>query len=518
MLKLVCFLTGFLVLGNFSFSQNINISNGFFFDGEPYLAINPVNSQHIVVAWMGYAFSSPLGIKTIVSFNGGQTWSAPVFLPHFSTSFHSADPSMVFDNAGNLFACYIDYRETPDSGGIYIVKSINGGLTWNYLSKAIDAYADGSKKPIDRPWLTINTGNNHMYITSKPAPWIDPPNRPYFMASVHEGITWNPWRYIDTAGYLTGYFIKAPMATPGVSPDGAFHCIYPTWDITQNVLPGYIHAKSTNDGNSFTYHGAWYSTTGVNDTLAKAGGHLACDPADAQHQTFVFLQSPYGDLDVFFIESFDDGVTWSVPYRVNTDPPGNGKMQDLAWSAFDAQGDFVVAWRDRRNSAGSGYTTASEIWGAMRWKDSTNFSPNFKISDTLAAYLNVLSQAGNDFMTFAVVNDTLHAAWGDTRSGILNIWYSRTDLHNLYTTGIRNIVHDRVPEVTVFPNPGNGVFHLGGNRIFEVVVYDSNGKRVMAKKSSTSVRQIDLSGQEPGMYLLFLKTDSGNLYRRVARD
>ena len=513
-----CILAAGLVYSGCSFSQNTNISNGYFFDGEPYLAINPVNPQHIVVAWMGYTFGTPLSIKTIVSFNRGKTWSSPVTLPHFSPSFQSADPSMVFDSAGNPIACYIDYHESPDSGGIYLVKSTDGGLTWNYLSKALDAHSDGSKIPVDRPWLTISRPENHLYITSKPAPWITPPNRPYFISSADDGLTWNSWRYIDGPGYLAGSFIKAPMAAPAVSADGAFHCMYPSWVITQNILPGYIHAKTADNGHSFTYNGACYSTSGISDTLAKAGGNLAADPADPRHLAFVFLGSSFGDLDVFCIESFDDGVGWSVPYRINTDPAGNGKMQDLAWSTFDAGGNFVVAWRDRRNGAGTGYAEASEIWGALRWKDSTNFTRNFKISDTLAEYRNVLSLNGNDFMTLSVSNDTLHAAWGDTRSGILNIWYSQTDLHSLNSTGIRNIVHEPVPVVSIFPNPGSNVFHFRGNTVTGVEVYDVNGKMVMDQLSNKPIGQVDLSDISPGVYLFLLKTDRGNLHVRIIRN
>jgi len=518
MFRHVCILLVVVGLIHTSFAQNINVSKGLIFDGEPCMAVSPANPEHLVVAWMGYTPGSPLGIKTIVSLTGGRSWSSPVFLPHYSPSFHSADPALAFDSAGNLFASYIDYRETPDSGGIYVVKSTDGGFTWNVLSKALDMYADGSKRPVDRPWLVINPVSSHLCITSKPAPWVATPNRPYFVASTDHGASWTPWKYIDGAGFLVGNIIKAPMAAPAMSSAGTFHCLYPSWVASQNLLPGYIDAKSTDNGSSFTFHGAVYATTGVTDTLAKAGGHLAADPANPNHLAFVFLGEKYGDLDVFLIESWNDGTTWSAPYRVNTDPAGNGMMQDLVWSDFNAGGDFVVAWRDRRNSGGSGYAAASEIWGALRWKDSTAFSANFRISDTLSAYQPVLGLNGNDFMTLAVSGDTLHTAWGDVRSGILNIWYSRIDLHNLYSSGIRNIAHEKIPEISIFPNPGGAVFYFRGTRVYEVTVYDDHGKLLWERKSATAINQADLSGQAPGTYLLYLKTEDGNVTEKVIKE
>src|ERR1700728_3958168 len=98
----ICFITGYLS------AQNENISNGQYFDGEPYMIIDPHNGNHIVAAWIGFTVGSPTGIKVKVSNDGGTSWSASAFLPHQASIFHSADPSLAFDTAGHLWACYID--------------------------------------------------------------------------------------------------------------------------------------------------------------------------------------------------------------------------------------------------------------------------------------------------------------------------------------------------------------------------------------------------------------------------
>jgi hypothetical protein len=188
-MKKIYFLLLLIVFSKLLTAQNQNISNQLVFEGEPYLAINPSNSQNIVVAWMGYVFANAprLSIKVKSSFNGGQTWSSVVVMPHVESTYKSADPSLAFDHIGNLFLSFIDHRESPDSGGVYVFKSIDGGLTWSSPVQAIDMYADGDKKPIDRPFLVINETGNQLYITSKPAPWIPAPNRPYFVNSTDGG-------------------------------------------------------------------------------------------------------------------------------------------------------------------------------------------------------------------------------------------------------------------------------------------------------------------------------------------
>ena len=330
----VSLITFFLIVIYLSISaQNQNISNGELFDGEPYMILDPNNPSHLVVIWMGYDINSHsstgLGIKTKVSWNGGKTWSNVQFLPHVNSSYQSADPSMAYDNTGKLFACYIDHRESPDSGGVYVIGSNDGGLTWGKTSKVIDIYADRDELPVDRPWLCVNPLNDHFYITTKPANTLGAPLpcRPYFETSSDTGRTWTPWEYIDSTGYLVGNLIGAPMAAPTVSADGSFHCIYPSYVLSQNVLLGFIHAKSINDGKSFVYSKAIYSKYPANDTLSKNGYRIIADPTDANHLVFIFLGQPYGDLDVFIIESTDAGKTWSSDVRVNDDAIGNGKMQ-----------------------------------------------------------------------------------------------------------------------------------------------------------------------------------------------
>src|SRR5438270_357773 len=88
----------FSILLSFSQPININLSNTFIFAGEPYMAINPLNTQNIVVAWMAADISTGFknAIKTKVSFDGGNTWGNQIIHPHISSTWVSADVSMQF--------------------------------------------------------------------------------------------------------------------------------------------------------------------------------------------------------------------------------------------------------------------------------------------------------------------------------------------------------------------------------------------------------------------------------------
>jgi hypothetical protein len=134
--------------------------------------------------------------------------------------------------------------------------------------------------------MSINPINNHIYITSKPPQWVAAPNRPYFVASLNAGLSWQAIRYLDTAGYLTGNIIPQPMAANTCNALGEFLAVYPTYVPSQNVLPGFLLAKSVNDGASFNYKNVYFSTATGNDSLAKLGYRIIVNPANHNHIIF----------------------------------------------------------------------------------------------------------------------------------------------------------------------------------------------------------------------------------------
>ena len=508
-------------------AQNVNISNGFVFDGEPYLAINPNNSQHMVVAWMGFKMYNQIVIKTKASFDGGQTWSVANYAPHTNPAYGSADPSLEFDNAGNVFLCYIDFDDLIDSGSVYVRKSIDGGLNWNAPVEVINAHSDAGKYPVDRPWISIdNSGGSsggNIYITTMPPKvfgYLPPPYHPYFILSVDGGNSFEPWVFLDTAGWLAGDYIPQPMPTNTVTTNGIFHAAYPSWVVSQNIYPQYLLASSSDGGNSFSYKSIvnLSGNTAFNDSLAKKGYLLRSNPNNPDHLIFLLLLKNYGDGDVFMLESFNSGNTWSGLTRVNDDPIGNNRMQDLIWADFDLDGDLIVTWRDRRNAPDSTYTTSSEIWGAFRHKDSLYFSPNFLISDTQASYDTILASPGNDFMCVKFRNDTINAVWCDIRSGRLNIYFQRKSI-NGSPLSIQQISSEIVPILTISPNPANEFINIGAKSITQLTIFDSFGSVLLQIDNPIAKDEMTLNIKEfpSGNYILRVLSENGIQTRKIIK-
>lgn len=527
MKKIILLLLG-VVLTSFLPAQNVNISNGFVFDGEPYLAINPNNSQHMVVAWMGFKLNNQIVIKTKASFDGGQTWSVANSAPHTNPAYGSADPSMAFDAAGNVFLCYIDFDDLVDSGSVYVRKSTDGGLNWGAPVEVINAHSDPGKYPVDRPWISIDnsggTYHGNIYITTMPPRvfgYLPPPYRPYFIRSIDGGNSFEPWVFLDNSGWLAGNFIPQPMPTNTVTSNGVFHAIYPSWVTSQHAYPQYILALSPDGGSTFNYKSVLNLSGNIafSDSLAKKGYLLRSNPNNSSHLIFILLLKNYGDGDVFFMESFDSGNTWSGLTRVNDDPIGNKRIQDLVWADFDNDGDLVVTWRDRRNAPDSTYATSSEIWGTYRHKDSTHFSPNFLISDTQASYDTILASAGNDFMCVKFRNDTISAVWGDTRSGRLNIYFQKMSIDGIILS-THQISSEIIPILDVSPNPAKDIIHVGAKNIKQLSLFDSFGRLVYKIDNPIAKDEMSLNINDlpSGNYILRVISENGIQTRKIIKN
>ncbi len=503
---------------------NTNISNGVIFDGEPYLAINPTNNQNLVAAWMGMKFTNGLfriAIKTRASFDGGTTWSTAAVLPHFGSSYGSADVSMAFEKNGLLYISYIDYRQAPDSGGIYLARSLNGGLSWDTPSKAFDMYDVINKRPIDRPWLVVDNSNTEnegiLYITTKPAPWIAPPNRNYFKASADSGHTWTTIASLEGGTHLIGNAIAAPMAAPATTVNGKFCAIYPSYVSSQNIYPAYYFASSANQGQSFSYSTVYAALPAANDTNFKNGYQLITHPSDANKLVFLTPDAQNGDADIKAFRSSDEGQTWSSPVRVNDDALANGKAQDMVWGAYNEQGNIAVTWRDRRNSGTNGFWSAGyDFYYATSTDNGQTFSPNQKLSSEFIEFDSLIAENGNDFMSCTYSGDTLYSVWGDTRSTKMNIWFVKTIVSSNTNVTVTLLDGDK-NRWSIFPNPVSEELNVAvspemiGN---EILVYTSEGKKIMQTIITDRNTNLKTNSFAKGIYFI----ETGNEVQRFIKE
>ena len=490
---------------------NTALSSAVTFDGEPYMAINPANHQNLVASWMGLKLSGGT-FKIVVtirsSFDGGNTWGTAVYLPHHASTYTSADVSMAFDKNGLLYLSYLD-NDQAGHGGDYITRSTNGGLTWDTATEVIDISEAPSKAPLDRPWLVIdnsNTANSGtLYVTTKPAPYIAPPNRNYYKVSTDSGHTWSTLANVDGGNYLIGSVIAAPMAAPATTINGHFCAVYPSYLNSQNIYPAFYLATSKDKGQTFSYTTVIANAPSVVDTNLKNGYHLAADPMDSNKMSMLVVDAASGDADISALHSNDGGQTWSSRVRVNDDSVGNGKDQDMVWSAYNEQGKLAVTWRDRRNSGTDGFWNAGyDFYYAISNDNGQTFSSNKLLSSQFIAFDSIISQNGNDFMSCAYLQDTLYTVWGDTRSGHMNIYFAKTIASIDSTVSITQLEGDE-PQWNIYPNPINKSFFINIKADMpdkQISVYDAFGNLIYTSLTQSQHLEITTDNWASGTYFV----------------
>jgi hypothetical protein len=496
-----------------SFAQNL--SQGNVFDGEPFLAVNPYNSGHLVVAWMGFtSIQQRFQIKTKTSFDGGKSWSSTQFIPHEVVGYSSADPCIDFNKNGEPYLCYIDFTGTqpPVTGGIYVRKSKDGGLSWEAAKEVVSTSFDSPKWPIDRPWIKINRYKSpeEIYVTSMNLNRTSSPYNPYISYSSDGGNTFVT-RYLDSTNWLAGSLIPTPMCSPTVATDGTFYGSYPSFVLSQALYAQSILAKTNDIKKGFTYS-ALQRLSGTGDDNyenAKKAGLLINNPANANHLAAIGLKTTFGNLDVFYSESLDGGATWSAEIKVNDAPNSNQRMQDMVWADFDLKGNLVISWRDRRNGSDSSYQNPIELWAAYKHKDSSSFSSNFKINKITTPYDSTLAASGNDFHTSLLINDTIHSVWGEMQTGKLNIWYYRT-LPNGQLVSVKNINQIQT-SLNPYPNPCNGIIHITNDFKGEYYLINSFGQTVLKGYKHEDNLTIDAQNLTKGRYWILFKNRSSSL-------
>jgi hypothetical protein len=486
-------------------SQNILVSGGNIFEGEPYLVVNPQNEQHLVAAWMGYQFNQKVVIKSVVSLDGGSTWSTPIWQAHQQAGNSSADVSLAYDLNGNLYMAYIDYDNINFvNGAIICRKSTDGGLSWGAAVVARSIASCPNKLCIDRPWIAVDPSTGNVVITSTNAnqpTLVQAPYHPYMVISSDGGASFS-LQELDAAPFLAGNTIIQPMPSPSFANDGTFMALYPSYELTQSILPRIIEVSKATNASNYSYQiafqGLGFGT--VNDTI-KSAPHLALHPNNSSRGAYFFVTEVFGDPDITYIEK--NGSTWDAPSRINNDPQGNGVIQDLMWADYDSDGDLAVCWRDRRNGSPGTYSSASEIF--CRIQSNQAWGAEFSISP-LVAHDSILLENGNDFLNVQFQNNQLYTLWGDVRSGSLKIYLNKYNQNDS-----TNTVQQIPTSLPFYPNPSMGIFEVPTMYFGQPYALKNQKGKVVLK--GTLEHQLDLSPFSVGTYFLSVGTQEFKLLK-----
>jgi len=221
-----------------------------------------------------------------------------------------------------------------------------------------------------------------------------------------------------------------------------------------------------------------------------------------------------GDADIFVITTNNGGLNWGSAVRVNDDAQSNGKHQDMVWASYNAAGRLMVTWRDRRNGTGTGFQQPSDTYASLSVNNGATFTTNFRLSTATAPFDSVLYQDGNDFMGCQLVGDSICAAWGDVRSGKLNIYFAKASDSTGISAGVIEVASEDLFEMNVFPNPAREKVTVSfpfspGEGVLEIT--DNEGRAVFHKNKPKETETVDCRNLAEGIYYAVFTVENYSL-------
>src|SRR5438105_3319656 len=129
---LVLGLSGVAASAKSSTPQNVDVSQRYLNESEEAIAVNPTNPKNIVIVTnIGHREAGlTAGMFEGVSLDGGLTWTRKIIGNYDNLGDACCDPSLAFDEYGNLFMTYLYQVENT----VPIALSTDGGLTFKVIA------------------------------------------------------------------------------------------------------------------------------------------------------------------------------------------------------------------------------------------------------------------------------------------------------------------------------------------------------------------------------------------------
>jgi hypothetical protein len=397
---------------------------------EPSIAVDPTQPNRMAIGWRQFDTITSNFRQAGVGYSsdGGRSWTFPGVL---DPGVFRSDPVLEAAADGTFY-----YNSLSVNGNYWcdVFTSSSAGLSWGP-----PVYAYGG----DKAWMAVDRtagiGQGNIY-----AAWD------------YAGCCGDNWFNRSTDGAQSfEYPVPIPSfpywGVTAVGPDGAVYVAGTTSYGTDDAFAVAFSTTVQNPGAPLAFDGA--VQIGLGGALLYGGGPnpggllgqvwVAVDHSGgATHGNVYVLASvdpPGADpLDVHFVRSTDGGATWSVPVRVNDDPPGTNAWQWFGTMAVAPNGRIDVIWNDSRNDPG-GFD--SELYYAFSLDGGVAWSANESLSPAWNPHLGWPQQDKiGDYYDMASDLVGAHVAYAATFNGEQDVYYLRIGDYDCNGNGVGDAI------------------------------------------------------------------------------
>jgi len=434
------------VFAPFAFTQpgtDVNASNLTGNESEVSIDVNPTNPLNQVIVGHAPGFAT---MNTFYTTNGGATWTL-VALGNAQdglTSTFRFDPTVAFDDNGNVYAAYGARILTPTRIAVVVCRSTDGGQTYPQCTTVATTNDIGGLAGNDKWHLATgpapgNPAQQNVYIawTQNVTETTGTDQRIVVSRSVDGGATFSAPLIINDAS-IAGTSAGNLFADPAVGLNGE---VYVSWS---SLFTGQIFSDRSLDGGLTWGVDNLVTTENVGFALPippqpdrgiSAGPTLDTDRSGGPNDGRLYIAYANrtvgggANTDIFVRSSTDGGLTWSAPTQVNDDVGTNSQF--LPWLDVDqVTGAVSVAWYDARNDTNN---KKVQTFMAASFDGGVTFQPNILVSDGQSdqSVDNASRYLGNylEYIGIAIFNCTASMVWADNSTDLANLDYFTDQVH-----------------------------------------------------------------------------------------
>lgn len=506
MKRSILILTVMLVAGLLQ-AQDSLVVDAEFPDSEFHVAINPTDSNNIIIATMHGGTTGDM--KVYYTFDQGGSWQISPFTGVHPGYQGAGDPVLDFDVSGNAYLVNL----TISVGfSTVISKSSDGGATWQLETAIIQLSTD-------KPWFAVDRSDSSPYKGNMYLPFVNALLNEPFLLSFDSSLTQTSLVSAGPNEHQPGIAIRKDgevfmSMVDWRSPNKIFMAQYTNGGTTlvhKTLLTSFPNYRLNAPDVSNRYQPTVY--TAIDNSGGPYDGRLyVAYTASESIDPSIF--------DVFVMYSDDGGLTWSTPKTVHSN--GNdGKQQFYSSLYVNNQGVLVIDWYDRRNYP-SGSSNTDFYLGV-----STDGGVSFSETQLNSASMDwqFANEAGDGFgigeyHQLVATDGHVFAFWADGRTNDedLNIYMAKVSLDNL-STGVQELgpLSQQISISSPYPVPASEeVFmdiSLEKSYRLSTYVMDVNGRTQwssnwMEYAPGAYQLKVPLS-QVPGTYLIQVKSDRG---------
>jgi hypothetical protein len=430
-----------------------------FSSGEPEIAINPTNPDNLFLDHATFPVPAPLfgpapahSCGGYVSMDRGKSWQSGN-LPFAQQSNPFGGPSVTYAECEDGIAAFgpdgtlyaggdttigFAIAGTPPcppgsaaSGGVCyrlpgddpFARSTDGGQTWTALPHPIGSvgyglgnfnFAPGSGNPVDtydRPWVVVDQSTGVIYFAAGNI--LD--HERFVTHSTDKGQTFGTIYAMDSPTYPQGGNHGSNLVAANGVLAQAYTAAPAPGGCTETCL---VFETSTDFGATWNRH-----IVPLVSASSTPEAFLAADPVGRGNFALSVLDATGTENQVYTTR--DSGQTWQGPTDVAEGPPN---QRFKPWLNYGPSGQLVLVWRTWEGTPDL-TTTPYDVWAAIGRAEGSNgavFSSPLRVSSVAAPFGT--GGGGDDFSYITADNRYIHVAWGDSRSGATQVWYSRIPL------------------------------------------------------------------------------------------